>query len=75
VKAQYANGGWPQYFPLNQGYYTHITYNDDAMAGVLGLLREVSEGRAALRTRSVSRAASGRQTRWRAASLASGARK
>lgn len=41
VKAQYANGGWPQYYPLHTGYYTHITYNDDAMIGVLRLLRDV----------------------------------
>jgi PelA/Pel-15E family pectate lyase len=39
--AQYANGGWPQYFPLRKGYYTHITYNDNAMVNVLTLLREV----------------------------------
>ena len=38
--AQYPNGGWPQFFPLIAGYYTHITYNDDAMAGVLGVLRD-----------------------------------
>ncbi len=39
--AQYANGGWPQFFPLVKGYYSHITYNDDAMANVLTLLREI----------------------------------
>jgi PelA/Pel-15E family pectate lyase len=41
LKAQYANGGWPQFFPLHHGYYTHITYNDDAMIGVLELLRDI----------------------------------
>jgi PelA/Pel-15E family pectate lyase len=45
LKAQYENGGWPQYYPLREGYYTHITYNDDAMTGVLELLRDVSKGR------------------------------
>jgi PelA/Pel-15E family pectate lyase len=45
LKAQYDNGGWPQYYPLREGYYTHITYNDDAMTGVLELLRDVSKGR------------------------------
>jgi PelA/Pel-15E family pectate lyase len=45
LKAQYDNGGWPQYYPLREGYYTHITYNDDAMTGVLELLRDVSRGR------------------------------
>ena len=42
LAAQYANGGWPQYFPLRPGYYTHITFNDDAMVNALTLLREVS---------------------------------
>jgi len=45
LKAQYENGGWPQYYPLREGYYTHITYNDDAMTGVLELLRDASRGR------------------------------
>jgi PelA/Pel-15E family pectate lyase len=45
LKAQYENGGWPQYYPLRGGYYTRITYNDDAMVGVLELLRDVSRGR------------------------------
>ncbi len=44
LAAQYAHGGWPQYFPLRPGYYTHITFNDDAMINVLTLLREVSLG-------------------------------
>ena len=42
LAAQYENGGWPQYFPLRKGYYSHITYNDNAMAGVLELLRDVT---------------------------------
>jgi PelA/Pel-15E family pectate lyase len=46
LKAQYANGGWPQFYPLRGGYYDHITYNDDAMAGVLNLLRGVAERKA-----------------------------
>ena len=45
LTAQYANGGWPQFYPLLKGYYSHITYNDDAMTGVLEVLREASEGR------------------------------
>ena len=39
LAAQYPNGGWPQYFPLRKGYYSHITYNDDAMVNVLTVLR------------------------------------
>lgn len=45
LAAQYPNGGWPQFFPLRQGYYTHITFNDDAMVSVLRLLKSASEGR------------------------------
>jgi PelA/Pel-15E family pectate lyase len=41
LAAQYENGGWPQYYPLRKGYYSHITYNDNAMVGVLELLRDV----------------------------------
>ncbi|HMT06541.1 MAG TPA: pectate lyase [Pyrinomonadaceae bacterium] len=43
LSSQYENGGFPQFFPLKKGYYTHITYNDDAMIGVLELLRDISE--------------------------------
>lgn len=44
-KAQYANGGWPQFYPLSEGYYTHITYNDDAMVNVLKLMRDAMKGK------------------------------
>ncbi len=40
--SQYSNGGFPQFFPLRQGYYTRITYNDGAMVNVLELLRDVA---------------------------------
>jgi pectinesterase len=43
--AQYENGGWPQFYPLIPGYYTHITFNDDAMVNVLNVLRDVALGR------------------------------
>jgi len=42
LKAQYPNGGWPQYYPLRAGYYSHITYNDNAMIGVMKLLRDIA---------------------------------
>jgi PelA/Pel-15E family pectate lyase len=42
LKAQYESGGWPQYYPLRKGYYTHITFNDEAMIGVMELLRDIS---------------------------------
>jgi pectinesterase len=45
LKAQYPNGGWPQFFPFRTGnsvsYAAHITYNDNAMVNVLQLLRAV----------------------------------
>lgn len=41
LSSQYENGGFPQFFPLKKGYYTHITFNDDAMIGVLELFREI----------------------------------
>lgn len=40
--AQYRNGGWPQRFPQSPGYARYITYNDGAMIGALGVLREVA---------------------------------
>lgn len=46
IQSQYESGGWPQFYPLVKGYYTHITYNDNAMSNVLTLLRGVAEGRA-----------------------------
>ncbi|WP_276381309.1 pectate lyase [Flavobacterium sp. H4147] len=43
LEAQYPNGGWPQFYPLKKGYYTHITYNDDSMTRILNVLKEISE--------------------------------
>ncbi len=42
LASQYENGGFPQFFPLKKGYYTHITFNDDAMIGVLRVLRDIA---------------------------------
>ncbi len=42
LEAQYPNGGWPQFYPLRNGYWSHITYNDDAMVGVLDTLRLIA---------------------------------
>jgi PelA/Pel-15E family pectate lyase len=46
-KAQYQNGGWPQFYPDLSGYYKHITFNDDAMVGVMKLLRDVAAAKPA----------------------------
>ena len=40
-KAQYANGGWPQFYPYRGGYSNHITYNDNAMINVMEILRRI----------------------------------
>jgi len=45
LNAQYGNGGWPQYFPLKKGYYERITFNDNAMIGVMSLLRDIAQRR------------------------------
>ena len=42
-EAQYKNGGWPQFYPLKKGYYTHITYNDDSMVNILNIMKQVGE--------------------------------
>lgn len=43
--AQYANGGWPQYFPLRDDYSRQVTFNDNANVNVLRVLRDVAGGR------------------------------
>ena len=43
-KAQYANGGWPQYYPDARFYYGQITYNDNAMINVLNILQDLTLG-------------------------------
>mgnify|MGYP000150340451 CR=1 FL=1 len=41
LKAQYPNGGWPQYYPPpEKSYHRHITFNDGAMVRLLEFLRE-----------------------------------
>lgn len=44
--SQYASGGWPQRMPVPKDYGRHITYNDDAMIGVMRVLRDVAEAKA-----------------------------
>ncbi len=43
LKAQYANGGWPQYYPDTAIYRSQITYNDNAMVNVLNVLQDILE--------------------------------
>ncbi|MBP7469855.1 MAG: pectate lyase [Flavobacterium sp.] len=44
LDAQYPNGGWPQYFPLEKGYSRHITFNDGGYIGIMELLGKIISG-------------------------------
>ena len=41
LSAQYSNGGWPQFYPDTSGYRKYITFNDDAMIGVLEVFQKI----------------------------------
>jgi len=43
LDAQYENGGWPMFWPLRKGYYSHITFNDNAIINILRLLKEIKD--------------------------------
>jgi PelA/Pel-15E family pectate lyase len=45
LDGQYPNGGWPQVFPDSTGYSTHITFNDNAITGVMLFLRDIAQGK------------------------------
>ncbi|HWN97326.1 MAG TPA: pectate lyase [Methylomirabilota bacterium] len=46
LRAQYSNGGWPQYYPPPRDkYHRHITFNDDAMVRLMTFVREVATGK------------------------------
>lgn len=44
LQAQYKNGGWPQYFPLEPNYSRHITFNDGVYTGIMSLLKDICDG-------------------------------
>lgn len=44
LKAQYDNGGWPQFYPDFSSYRSQITYNDNAMINVLNIMEDVANG-------------------------------
>lgn len=44
LEAQYSNGGWSQFYPDTSGYRKYITFNDDAMTGVMNVLHHIVEG-------------------------------
>ncbi len=41
LSGQYANGGWPQFWPEMHGYQIHITFNDDAIVNTLEMFDEM----------------------------------
>lgn len=41
LRAQFRNGGWPQYYPLRSDYSRHITFNDGAYEGIMRLLLDI----------------------------------
>ncbi|SJZ88112.1 pectate lyase, PelA/Pel-15E family [Sediminibacterium ginsengisoli] len=43
LTAQYKNGGWPQYYPLEQNYSRFITFNDDAYIGIMEVLKDITD--------------------------------
>ena len=45
LAAQYNNGGWPQYFPLEKKYSRLITYNDGVIKGIMQLLKDINDGK------------------------------
>lgn len=54
IKAQHRRGGWPQYFPANEGYSRLLTLNDNATPSAITVLLK---GYAAYGTRSYLKAA------------------
>ncbi len=57
-RAQYQNGGWPQFYPVRSSssvsYSGHITYNDNAMVNTMEFLRDVFSDQKELASLSLS---------------------
>lgn len=47
LEAQYESGGWPQFYPVQNNYSSHITFNDDAIARVLIFFKKIIDEGAA----------------------------
>ncbi|HTI08431.1 MAG TPA: pectate lyase [Puia sp.] len=43
LRSQYKNGGWPQYYPLEDNYSRHITFNDGVFEGIMRLLKDIKD--------------------------------
>ncbi|MEO7766594.1 MAG: pectate lyase, partial [Ferruginibacter sp.] len=44
MKSQYPNGGWPQYYPLEENYSRCVTFNDGNFVGIMELLEDIKDG-------------------------------
>ena len=42
---KYSNGGWPQYYPLEKITASALPIIDDAMGGIMWLLKDIAEGK------------------------------
>ncbi|MBV9989133.1 MAG: pectate lyase [Chitinophagaceae bacterium] len=47
LAAQYGNGGWPQFYPLEKNYSRYITFNDDAYIGIMQVLKDIVDNKPA----------------------------
>ena len=45
LSAQYPNGGWPQFYPDTSGYRKYITFNDDAMTGIMNVFHNIIQNK------------------------------
>ena len=43
LAAQYSNGGWPQFYPLQSGYKLYITINDNLTVNMMTILKGIIE--------------------------------
>ena len=43
LDGQLENGGWSQNFPEGRGYSREVTFNDNAMVGVMNLLKDIAD--------------------------------
>jgi hypothetical protein len=40
LQSQFANGAWPQWYPLRGGYYNHYTFNDNSINDCIRVMME-----------------------------------
>ncbi len=43
LQSQYANGAWPQWYPLRGGYYNHYTFNDNSINDCIRVMMEAHQ--------------------------------